>query len=211
MNALSHLHWRYAVKRYNSKLHLSEEQVQLILESIRLTPTSLGLQTFKVWVLGPDSPHREAMKPIFNNQPQSIEASHLFIFAAKINTTSEDVQLHAERMAQARNQELAELDKFIQGVSGFLRNQKEEEQLSWAHKQSYIALGLAMAEAARAGIDTTPMEGFKQDVLDAYFKLNEQGYASSVILAAGFRDEENDFLAQLPKVRKSQNLMFEFV
>ncbi len=211
MNALSHLHWRYAVKRYNSNLHLSEDQVQLMLESIRLTPTSLGLQTFKVWVLGPDSPHREAMKPILNNQPQSVEASHLFIFAAQISTTPEDVQQHAERMAQARNQELAELDKFVQGVSGFLRNQKEEDQLNWAHKQSYIALGLAMAEAARAGIDTTPMEGFKHDELDAYFKLNEQGYASSVILAAGFRDEENDFLAKLPKVRKSQNLMFEFI
>ena len=211
MNSLQHLNWRYAVKRYNPELKLNDDQVNLLLESIRLTPTSLGLQSFKVWVMGPDSPHREAMKPLFNNQPQSVEASHLFIFAAQINIGEEDVQKHAERTAATRNQDIRELDKFVQGVSGYLQGQTEEERLNWAHKQSYIALGLVMAEAARAGIDTTPMEGFKHDELDAYLKLNEQGYASSVILAAGFRDTENDFLANLAKVRKTQNEIIVFV
>lgn len=211
MNPLQHLNWRYAVKRYNTELKLNNDQVNLLLESIRLTPTSLGLQSFKVWVLGPDSPHREAMKPLLNNQPQSVEASHLFIFAAQINIGADDVKAQAERTAAARNQDIRELDKFVQGVSGYLQGQSEEERLTWAHKQSYIALGLAMAEAARAGIDTTPMEGFKHDELDVYFKLNEQGFASSVILAAGFRDSENDFLANLAKVRKTQNEIIAFV
>jgi nitroreductase len=211
MDPLQHLHWRYAVKRYNPALKLNEDQVNLLLESIRLTPTSLGLQSFKVWALGPDSPHREAMKPLLNNQPQSVEASHLFIFAAQINIGAEDVQAQAERTAAARNQDIRELDRFVQGVSSYIEGQTEEERLNWAHKQSYIALGLVMAEAARAGIDATPMEGFKHDELDAYFKLNEQGFASSVILAAGFRDSENDFLANLAKVRKTQSELIVFV
>ena len=211
MESLKHLEWRYAVKRYKQKAVLTTEQVDLLLESIRLTPTSLGLQSFKVWVLGPDSPHREAMKPILNNQPQSIEASHLLIFAAQIQVGEDDLQQHAQRMATTRNQDIRELDKFVQGVGAYLNNLSEAERLTWAHKQTYIALGMAMAEAARAGIDTTPMEGFKNDELDAYFKLNEQGYASSIILAAGHRDSDNDFLANLKKVRKSNDLMFEFL
>jgi len=211
MESLQHLKWRYAVKRYKANAPLTTDQVELILESIRLTPTSLGLQSFKVWVMGPQSEHRQAMKSILNNQPQSVEASHLFIFAAQIKIGEDDIIMYAKRMAKERNQDLRELDKFVQGVSGFLRNQSLEERLLWSHKQTYIALGLAMAEAARAGIDTTPMEGFKNNDLDAYLKLNEQGFASSVILAAGHRDSENDFLSNLPKVRKSQNLIFEFV
>ncbi len=211
MESLQHLKWRYAVKRYKPNTPLTTDNVKLILESIRLTPTSLGLQSFKVWVMGPDSEHREAMKSILNNQPQSIEASHLFIFAAQINISEEDVKLHAERMATERKQDIRELDKFVQGVNGFLKNQSEEERLMWSHKQTYIALGFAMAEAARAGIDTTPMEGFRNNDLDAYLKLNEKGFASSVILAAGQRDSDNDFLANLPKVRKSQDIMFEFI
>lgn len=211
MESLQHLKWRYAVKRYKANAPLTTDQVELILESIRLTPTSLGLQSFKVWVMGPESEHRQAMKSILNNQPQSVEASHLFIFAAQIKIGEDDIIMYAKRMAKERNQDLRELDKFVQGVSGFLRNQSLEERLLWSHKQTYIALGLAMAEAARAGIDTTPMEGFKNNDLDAYLKLNEQGFASSVILAAGHRDSENDFLSNLPKVRKSQNLIFEFV
>lgn len=211
MESLKHLEWRYAVKRYKQKAVLTTEQVDLLLESIRLTPTSLGLQSFKVWVLGPDSPHREAMKPILNNQPQSIEASHLLIFAAQIQVGEDDLQQHAQRMATTRNQDIRELDKFVQGVGAYLNNLSEAERLTWAHKQTYIALGMAMAEAARAGIDTTPMEGFKNDELDAYFKLNEKGYVSSIILAAGHRDSENDFLANLKKVRKPNDLMFEFL
>lgn len=211
MEPLAHLNWRYAVKRYQPNTPLSESEVELILESIRLTPTSLGMQTFKVWVIGPNTPNREALLPILNNQPQAVESSHLFVFAAQMNINSTDVQAHAKRMADTRNQDLSTLDKFVQGVSGFLQKQSDSERLMWSHKQTYIALGLAMAEAARAGIDTTPMEGFNKEALNQHLNLTEQGYDAAVILAAGKRDEENDFLANLSKVRKSQNEMFVFV
>ena len=66
-----------------------------------------------------------------------------------------------------------------------------------------------MSEAARMKIDTTPMEGFKAKELDSYFNLTEQNLASTVILAAGKRDNNNDFLANLKKVRKSAEELFE--
>lgn len=211
MESLSHLNWRYAVKRYNRSHPLTSNEVAIITETIRLAPTSLGLQTFKVWVIGPDSPHREALSPILHKQPQAIEASHLFLFAAQLHIGTKEVQEHVERMANTRNQDIRDFDKFVQGVNGFLQNQSEDERRMWTHKQTYIALGMAMSEAARAGIDTTPMEGFDAEALDGYLGLREKGYASSVILAAGKRDATNDYLTGKAKVRKTSDMMFEWI
>ena len=207
---LDHLKWRYAVKRYDTKQILTQEEVECITESIRLTPTSLGIQAYKVLVLGPDSTHREALKPILNNQPQSVEASHLFIFASQKSISENDVDEHIQRIAQTRNQSIEELSKFQQGIKGFIGGLEGADLKEWANKQTYIALGVAMSEAARMGIDTTPMEGFKSKELDAYFGLSEQNLASTVILAAGKRNTEEDFLATLKKVRKETNEMFDW-
>lgn len=209
MNDLAHLNWRYAVKRYDTNKTLTTEEVDCILESIRLTPTSLGIQAFKVLVLGPESPHREALRPLLNNQPQSVEASHIFIFAAQKSISEKDIEEHIQRIATERQQPLEELSKFQLGIKGFIGGLAGNDLTEWVNKQTYIALGVAMSEAARMKIDTTPMEGFKAKELDSYFKLPEQNLASTVILAAGKRDHNNDFLANLKKVRKSAEELFE--
>ena len=41
------LKWRYACKKFNPEKKLSEEQVDALLESLRLTASSYGLQPWK--------------------------------------------------------------------------------------------------------------------------------------------------------------------
>jgi nitroreductase len=48
MKLIEDLNWRYATKKYSNQT-VSDENVALILESIRLTATSLGLQPFKIF------------------------------------------------------------------------------------------------------------------------------------------------------------------
>jgi nitroreductase len=57
-------------------------------------------------------------------------------------------------------------------------------------------------------IDTTPMEGFMPDELDKVLELDKLGLKSVVIMAIGNRDEKNDYLVNLPKVRKSKEDFF---
>lgn len=53
-------------------------------------------------------------------------------------------------------------------------------------------------------MDCTPLEGFEPDAVDKILGLREKGLRSCVMLPIGYRDEENDWLAKLPKVRKSK-------
>jgi Nitroreductase len=70
-----------------------------------------------------------------------------------------------------------------------------------AARQSYIAFAFAMAMAAELKVDSTPMEGFDNDALDKLLNLNERGLKSVTILPLGYRDENNDWLVNLKKVR----------
>jgi nitroreductase/dihydropteridine reductase len=53
------------------------------------------------------------------------------------------------------------------------------------------------------GVDATPMEGFNPVALDAILGLEAQNLSSVTILALGYRNEEADYLAKAPKVRKA--------
>lgn len=50
MTLIDKLNWRYATKRMNGT-KVPQEKVDRILEAIRLAPTSMGLQPFKVLVV----------------------------------------------------------------------------------------------------------------------------------------------------------------
>ena len=73
-----------------------------------------------------------------------------------------------------------------------------------AARQAYIGLGASLIAAAFEEVDATPMEGFDNTKYDEILKLNEQGLKSVTILPLGYRDEANDWLAGLKKVRSSK-------
>jgi len=209
MEAIQHLHWRYATKKYNGS-QIDQDNLNTILESIRLTPTSLGMQPFKVLVI--DNPElREKMLPIAHNQSQVKDASHLILFAANTNISEENINSYMNNVATTRQMPVENLAGFKGMINGFVGSKNEAQIAEWASRQCYIALGIAMATAAALKVDTTPMEGYKADEMDVLFNLKEQGFTSAVLLAVGHRDEEKDQLAKLAKVRKSSEEMFEFI
>jgi nitroreductase len=79
--------------------------------------------------------------------------------------------------------------------------QTSEEHFAHTARQTYIALGLAMAQAAELKIDSTPAEGFSNEVVDNILNLKESGLKSVSLLYLGYRDAENDWLSTMKKVR----------
>jgi nitroreductase len=77
-----------------------------------------------------------------------------------------------------------------------------EVNFNHAAKQAYIGLGTALIAAAFEGVDATPMEGFDAKALDEILELGKRGLRSVAIMPLGYREEENDWLAKLKKVRR---------
>ena len=80
--------------------------------------------------------------------------------------------------------------------------QTAEQNFQHAARQAYIAFGTAIAAAAELKVDATPMEGFDNHALDSLLNLSEKGLKSVTLLPLGYRDEPNDWLVKLKKVRK---------
>jgi len=77
-----------------------------------------------------------------------------------------------------------------------------EVNFQHAARQAYIGLGVALVAAAFEEVDSTPMEGFDADALDALLNLRARGLRSVAIMPLGYRDAANDWLVSLKKVRR---------
>jgi nitroreductase/dihydropteridine reductase len=205
-NLIETLNWRYATKRMNGN-KIPSEKLDVILEAIKLSPSSAGLQPYTVFVIE-DQAIKEKIHKVAYSQPQVIEASHLLVFAAYNKLTAENVSDYMNLIADTRSIPVESLDGFKNSISAGLLSRSEEVNAQWAARQAYIALGHALVAAASEQIDATPMEGFDAKGLDEILGLNEKGLNSVVIMTLGYRDSENDTLASAKKVRKTHEELF---
>lgn len=207
MALLDDLQWRYATKKMNGD-KIPEEKLNYILEAARLAPSSSGLQQYKIIVIS-DRALLEKIKKLANNQSQVTDCSHLLVFAAWDGYSDERVTKVFNYMMEERGLPLNTMDAYKKTILDLYGPLGQEWQAHHASKQSYIALGLAMAAAAEQRVDATPMEGFSSDQLDELLKLRESGYRSTVMLPLGYRDERGDWLLNMKKVRMPKEQFIE--
>jgi nitroreductase / dihydropteridine reductase len=202
MSVLESLNWRYATKRMTGE-QVPQEKIDVILEAARLAPTSSGLQPFSIISVS-DRELLAKIQPIANNQPQITEASHLLVFAAWDNITPEQIEKVFDQVITERNLPADALDKYKNFLTTHFGSLSQEDRFNSAARQAYIAFGVAIVAAAEQKVDATPMEGFNPAQLDKLLGLREKGLRSVALLALGYRDTENDWLANLKKVRRAK-------
>ena len=201
------LQWRYATKKMDPAKAVPEESVARILEAIRLTATSSGLQPFEVIVVtNPEL--REQIKPHAWNQPQITECSHLLVFAAWDNYTAERINMMFDLVNDERGFKSEGWENYRQMLLDSYTKRDAETNFQHAARQAYIGLGTALIAAAEEKVDCTPMEGFDPAKVDEILKLRERGLRSVLLLPLGYRATEGDWLADLKKVRRARD---EFV
>ncbi len=207
MNSLiEQLNWRYATKKYDTSKKISEENLTVLKESMRLAPTAFGLQAMKVLIIETSS-LREKLREHSFGQPQITEASHLFVFLARTDVDDSDVSAYMQRISAERNIPLETISStFGEYIKGYTGNLSKENLAIWNAKQCYIALGMLVEAAAVLSIDASPMEGFSPADYDTVLGL--EGYSTIVVAAAGYRSAE-DATQHYPKVRKSNEDFFE--
>lgn len=208
MKLIENLKWRYATKKYDTTKKVSEDDLQQIKEAIRLSPSSYGLQAFKILDIK-DKDIREKLKLASYWQPQITEASHLLVFCgyADVNDGHIDEYLNLKADTQGFDVEL--LKEFRNFMKVFIEGQKSGKQV-WTAKQTYIALSNAIAACAELKIDSTPMEGFEAEKYNEILGLSSKGLKADVLLAIGYRSDEDKTQYDI-KIRKPMESLFEIV
>jgi len=202
MSLLQNLQWRYAAKKLDAAKPVPEDKVERILEAIRLTATSSGLQPYEVIVVT-NAEVREKIKPIAWNQNQITDGSHLLVFAAWDNYTVERINMMFDLTNDERGFKNEGWENYRNMLLGIYPKREAEVNYQHAARQAYIGLGTALIAAAEEQVDSTPMEGFDPNALDEILGLRARGLRSVVILPLGYREPAKDWLVNLKKVRRS--------
>lgn len=200
------LEWRYAAKRYDATKTINAADFQTLKDSIRLAPTSYGLQPFKAIFID-DMNLREQLREQSWGQSQITDAAEVVVFVVQKSITAADVDKYMENVAESRKISLERTKGFGDYVKGAIAPLTEEQFVPWNTKQTYIALGMLLQTAAELRIDATPMEGFSVEGYNKILGLEDKGLTTTVVCALGYRHPE-DANQHQAKVRKSEEDMF---
>lgn len=196
---LRRLNWRYAVKKFDSSKKLSEDDWKILEDSLILAPSSYGLQPYKFVVITDENLKRE-LTPAAYGQTQIADCSHLVAVTYKKVLTDTDVEHFIDRIVEVRNMSREALKDYEDTMKAAARKAVDQSYIeTWNSRQAYLALGFLLETAALLEIDACPMEGFNPAEFDRI--LNLKDYSTAALCALGYRDAENDWLVNLPKVR----------
>jgi nitroreductase len=196
---LDAFNFRHACKEFDASKQIPKEEFELILESARLSPSSFGFEPWH-FIVVQDKTLRESLKQHAWGAPLKLDTASHFVLCLAMKSPFlnpegaylpkfiRDVQHHPQEVADMR---LGFYKQFSQSDFDLT---DERKLFDWASKQCYIPLANMMTVAAMRGIDSCPIEGFKQKETDALlaekFSVNLQEYGLAYMVAFGYRKHE---------------------
>jgi nitroreductase/dihydropteridine reductase len=197
--------WRKTTKKYDTGKKVSEEDLAVLFEAMRLSASSINSQPWRFVVI--DSAEAKArMHQTFAmqhqyNQPHVFASSQIILFAHNPRYTREDYSKVIDQYIEDKRIKPEARDKAYGAFSFAEMNTDEAGNTAcWTKAQTYLALGNTLHTLARLKIDSTPLEGIDIDAVNVEFKKELDGYCCEVALAIGYHHQD-DHNAKLPKSR----------
>ena len=206
-NALSALNWRYATKKFDPKRKVSGGDIAILSESLRLAPSSMGIQPWK-FLLITDPKVKSQLSAACYGQKQVKDASHVFVICSTKELTGEHLSFYFEsvRIANPKKSlsgkaaQAVQLAGYRKMIEGYALSMGKEKASQWCKEQGYIALGFLLSACAHLGIDSCPIEGYDKGKVEALLGLPEIGLQAATVVPIGYRAKD-DSHARENKVR----------
>ena len=213
---IQQLEQRRTVKRYDASKKISSSDMNVILEALRLSPSSINSQPWKFIVIESDTAkqrlHNTYEKKFQFNQPHAKAASHTILFAYNPRYTRDNyADVVDQGIADGRTQPEERESAFGGFMFAEINTDEKGITSGWTKAQTYLALGNVLHTVARLGVDSTPMEGIDSQMIGEEFSNELEGFVCDVALAMGYRDEKLDYNAVLPKSRIEANKVIHII
>ena len=209
MSTIDYYNWRYATKEFNSEKKITNSDLEIIKESIRLSPSSYGLQLFKVFIIESQK-LKDKLRKVSFNQSQISDASHLFVFCNYTKVLEKDIDLYIQNKSLIQQMPITKNEGYGVFLKKNLLKKETEETSIWTNNQVYIALANLMTTCASLKIDSCPIEGFEASKYNEILNINERNMNAAVVCAVGYRSKL-DTSQHEKKVRKSSQDLFEII
>jgi len=189
--------FRHACKRFDPERKIPAEDLSALLETLRLSPSSFGMEPWRVIVVR-SSEFKSTLRPLCWNQAQIESCSELLIFTTDNASVRSDSD-YVRTMFMRRGLTPEACENYIARYGSYLEPIENDPLLleNWTAKQCYIAAANIMTHAASLGIDSCPIEGFDKKSVEALLELqSEQKLA--LMVALGYRVDAQSERKRLP-------------
>ena len=204
------LNWRYAVKKFDSTRKIPQKDWNLLKESLRLCPSSYGLQPWK-FIVVENQDLRVKLREVSWNQSQVTDCSHFLVMLYKEKVDRNFIRSNMEKISKVRSIPIESLAGFEKAITSDLIDGPRSQTIeTWAQRQVYIAMGFLLETASLIGIDATPMEGLDPIAYDSLLNIKETGWKTVAAVALGYRHGEDPFLNNI-KVRFEESEIFQTI
>ncbi|MDY0288608.1 MAG: NAD(P)H-dependent oxidoreductase [Sphaerochaeta sp.] len=194
MTFLEAMQGRFACKLYSDR-KIPEEDLQLILEYGRLTPTSFGLEMWSFHVVENRRMREQLYRACF--EQTSVLSAPLSI----ITLSRPPSYLHPDGApVKDRGRRFpGELSLFVEDYRPYYEFLAAEGRLeSWSRSQGYLAVANMMTGAAALGIQSCAIEGYDEEMVLTLLGLKSEQWIVSMVIPFGYPAEP-----ARPKIRAS--------
>ena len=201
------LNKRYTTKKYDSSKKVSSQDLDTILESLRLSASSINAQPWKFIVIESDEAKSRFYSTFSDkykfNLPRIEGCSHIILFGHNKDYTKEDFAKVVDKYVKDGRIDEQKRQKASSSF-GFVELVKDSDGStnSWAKAQAYLAFGTLLHTLARLDIDSTALEGIDRELVNAEFSLELDGHWCDVAIAIGY-SASDDYNKELVKSRLS--------
>jgi nitroreductase/dihydropteridine reductase len=209
---------RHTVKAFEPGKSLPASQIEALLDLLRNAPSSVNSQPWHFVVAstaeGRALMAQAATSAFAYNEAKISNASHVIALCMRSDLDElhlQNVLAQEEKDGRFANPAAKTAQDNSRRSYVDIHRYETRDIPQWMEKQVYLALGSLLLGAALLDIDATPMEGFDQRALDKALGLREKGFTSVVLVSLGYRSEEKDFNAALPKSRLPGEQLFTFL
>ena len=205
---------RHACKLFDTEKIISDKDIKFILETARLSPSSFGFEPWYFVVVQNKDLRKKLKENAWGATAKLDTASHFVLgLTMKSGMTKYDSPYIKKFMKNVQELPEGVVDGKGKMYETFQKSDfdltDDRKLFDWASKQCYIPLANMMTSAAMIGIDSCPIEGFKQketeDILKADLGIDTKLYGLSYMVAFGYRVNE-----PRPKTRRKLNDIVTF-
>lgn len=204
---LAAYNYRHACKLFDTNKKVSDSDMEFILKTGLLSPSSFGFEPWHFVVVQNKTLRTKLKESAWGATAKLDTASH---FVLGLTMKSPLIKYNSKYIVNFMKniQELPE--NVVEGKGKMYQEFQQSDfdltddrkLFDWAAKQCYIPLANMMTSAAMIGIDSCPIEGFNQQISEKIIQedlgINTQLYGLSYMVAFGYR--VND---PRPKTRRS--------
>jgi nitroreductase len=173
---------RHACKIFDDSKKIPKEDLEFLLEIVRLSPSSFGMEHWHLLIVQNEE-LKKKLKPLCWNQNQITTCSDLVIFLAKTKDLEAKSQ-YTRNMLKRKNLPKEQIEAYFEKYDNFVKDKQID---CWSSKQCYIAGGNMASAAAMIGIDSCFIEGFEKENVEKLLEIDTDKFTLTFMLALGYR------------------------